>query len=80
MRKLGIDYGEVRTGIAITDSLCITVQGLKTINNNGNDKILLQELDKILTEYEIDTIVIGMPKNMNGTNRTKSRKNKFIYP
>ena len=66
MRKLGIDYGKVRTGIAITDDLGITSQGLKTITHNGNDKILLKELDAILEEYEIDTIVVGMPVNMNG--------------
>ncbi len=66
MRKLGIDYGKVRTGIAITDELGITAQGLKTITHNGNDKILLSELDKIFEEYKIDTIVIGMPINMNG--------------
>ena len=66
MRKLGIDYGKVRTGIAITDALGITSQGLKTITHNGNDKILLKELDEILEEYEIDTIVIGMPISMNG--------------
>lgn len=67
MRKLGIDYGDSRVGLAITDSLCITVQGLETIHYNGNDKILLNRLDEILKEYEIDTIVIGIPMNMNGT-------------
>jgi putative Holliday junction resolvase len=79
MRKLSIDYGEVRTGIAITDALGVTAQGLKTIINNGNDKILLDELDKILSEYEIDTIIVGMPKNMNGTNRAKGRENKYVH-
>ena len=40
-RILGIDYGEARTGIAITDELGITAQGLETIFSNGNDKIIL---------------------------------------
>ena len=67
MRILGIDYGESRVGIAITDALNITVQGLKTIQRNNSDKNVLKELDEILKEYEIDTFVIGIPLNMNGT-------------
>lgn len=67
MRILGIDYGEARVGIAITDALNITAQGLETIQRNGSDKIILRRLDEILEKYEIDTIVVGMPFNMNGT-------------
>lgn len=67
MRVLGIDYGEARVGIAITDSLNITAQGLETIQRNGSDKVILRRLDEILAEYEIDTIVVGMPLNMDGT-------------
>lgn len=66
MRVLGIDYGQARAGIAITDELKITAQGLKTINHDGNDKVLLSKLDDIIKEYEIDTIVVGMPLHMNG--------------
>ena len=67
MRKLGIDYGDSRVGIAISDALGITAQGLETIHHKGNDKILLRRLDEIMQEYEIDTIVVGKPLNMNGT-------------
>lgn len=67
MRTLGIDYGEARTGFAITDTLNITVQGLETVKNEGNDKILLKKIDEFLIKYEIDTIVIGMPFNMDGS-------------
>ena len=67
MRILGIDYGEARVGIAITDQLNITVQGLETIQRNGSDKVILRRLDKIFEKYEVDTIVVGMPLNMNGT-------------
>lgn len=66
MRILGIDYGESRAGIAITDELKITAQGLKTIHHNGNDKVLLSKLDEIINDYEIETIVVGMPLHMNG--------------
>ncbi len=66
MRKLGIDYGDSRVGIAISDALGITAQGLETIHHNGNDKIVLKRLEEILEQYEIDTFVIGMPFNLNG--------------
>jgi putative Holliday junction resolvase len=64
---LGIDYGEARVGTAITDELNITVQGLETIQRNNSDKIVLKRLDEIFEKYEVDTIVVGMPLNMNGT-------------
>lgn len=67
MRILGIDYGEARVGIAITDGLNITAQGLETIQRNGSDKVVLRRLDEILETYEVETIVVGMPFNMNGT-------------
>ena len=66
MRKLGIDYGDSRVGIAITDALGITAQGLETIHHKGNDKIVLKRLEEIVTQYEIDTFVIGIPYKLNG--------------
>lgn len=80
MRKLGLDYGDSRIGVAITDGLGITVQGLETIHHNGNDKLALKRLEEILNNYEIDTIVIGMPINMDGTkNERVEITNKFIH-
>lgn len=80
MRKLGIDYGDSRVGIAITDSLGITAQGLETIHHKGNDKIVLKRLEELFNEYEIDTIVIGMPINMDGTKTERVEvTNKFIH-
>ena len=67
MRILGIDYGEARVGIAVTDPLNITAQGLETVYRKGTDKTILKKIDEILQNYEIDTIVVGMPYNMNGT-------------
>ena len=79
-RILGIDYGDARVGIAITDALGITVQGLKTIWHKGNDKLLLKEIDLMLNEYDIDTMVVGMPFNMNGTLSERAEKTeKFIH-
>ncbi len=80
MRKLGIDYGDSRVGLAITDELGITAQGLETIQHNGNDKIILKRLDEILEKYLIDVFVIGMPINMNGTKTVRVEvTEKFIH-
>ncbi len=80
MRILGIDYGEVRTGFAITDILNITAQGLETINSNGNDKIILKKIDELLEKYEIGTIVVGMPYNMKGTKSERTKiTEQFIH-
>lgn len=80
MRILGIDYGDSRVGIAITDALGITAQGLETIHFNGNDKMLLKRLDEIMASYEIGTIVVGMPFNMDGTKTIRAEvTEKFIH-
>ena len=80
MRKIGIDYGDARIGLAITDALNITVQGLETIHHNGNDKIVLARLDEIFAEYDVDTIVVGMPLNMDGSSTFRvEATNKFIH-
>ena len=80
MRKMGIDYGDSRVGIAITDALGITAQGIETIHHNGNDKIVLKRLEELINGYEVDTIVIGMPINMNGTKADRVEvTEKFIH-
>ena len=80
MRILGIDYGEARVGVAITDALNITAQGLETIQRNNSDKIVLRRLDEILEQYEIDTIVVGLPLNMNGTISKRAEiTEKFVH-
>ena len=82
MRILGIDYGEARVGIAITDALNITAQGLETIQRNGSDRIVLKRLDEIFEKYnnEIDTIVVGMPLHMNGDVSERAiETQKFIH-
>lgn len=80
MRILGIDYGDARTGIAITDALNITAQGLGTIHNEGSDKIILRKLDELIEQYNIDIIVIGRPINMNGTPSERTEKTEqFIH-
>lgn len=79
-RKLAIDYGDVRVGLAISDELLITAQGLDTLVINGSDKNFFKGIRKLFCEYEIDTIVIGYPKNMNGTVSEKSKKIDSLIP
>lgn len=80
MRKIGIDYGDARVGLAITDELGITAQGLETVHHNGNDKIVLKRLEEIFKQYDVDTIVIGIPINMNGTKSERVEvTEKFIH-
>ena len=80
MRIMGIDYGDSRVGVALTDPLGITAQGLETIHHSGNDKIVLKRIEEIINEYEVDTIVIGMPYKLNGdeADRVEVTKN-FIH-
>lgn len=80
MRILGIDYGDSRVGIAISDPLGYTAQGLETIHHKGNDKIVLKRIEEIINQYSIDTIAIGMPFHMNGTSSTRVElTNAFIH-
>lgn len=80
MRILGIDYGDSRVGLAISDPLGFTAQGLETVTHNGNDKIVLRRLDEIMGQYEIDTIVVGMPFNMDGSKTIRAEvTEKFLH-
>ena len=65
-RMLGIDYGVARTGVAVTDPLGITAQGVGTIHSGKTEKVL-QEVINYAKQYEVQTIVVGLPKNMNNT-------------
>jgi len=73
-RILGIDYGDVRTGIAVSDPLGITAQALETIKHGENRKMLLNRIEEIIKEYNIAKIVIGYPKNLNGTEGPRVEK------
>jgi putative holliday junction resolvase len=66
MRILGLDVGERTIGLAISDPLGYTAQGLTTIRRK-NLKIDIAELKKICDEYSVESILMGFPKNMNGT-------------
>lgn len=73
MRILAIDFGDARVGVAVTDPLGITSQGVTTVKNGGIKK-LLGELNEIINQYAPETIVIGLPKNMDGTEGFRAEK------
>lgn len=65
-RILGLDLGQKTIGVAISDPLGFTAQGLTTIRRGSKEKDI-EDLKKICDDYKVETIVIGLPKNMNGT-------------
>lgn len=73
-RILGVDYGDVRVGLAISDELGITAQGLDTFVINGSIKKLISHIINLTKTYDVQTIVFGYPKNMNGTMSEKTKK------
>ncbi len=79
MRVLGLDYGEARTGVAVSDALGITAQGVESIEHGNSEKKLLARLKEIVKEYQIEKIVIGYPLNMNASAGPRAQKtDKFI--
>ena len=66
MRIMGVDYGDARTGIAISDLLCSIVGSTQVIHSRNRDKTL-DAIMKLVKENEIGEIVVGLPKNMDGT-------------
>lgn len=64
MRIMGLDFGSRTIGVAVSDALLMTAQGIKTIRRSSKE---LEELGKIIEEFEVEEIILGYPKNMNGT-------------
>ena len=66
MRIMGIDYGDARTGIAVSDLLC-SIVGTTTVIHSRNMEKTLQEVCRLVVENEVGEIAVGLPKNMDGT-------------
>lgn len=69
MRIMGLDFGSKTVGVAISDPLLITAQGIEIIRRKEENKLrqTLARIEALIEEYEVDTIVLGLPKNMNDT-------------
>ena len=76
MRIMGLDYGTVTVGVAISDALKITAQGIETIRRKEENKLrrTLARIEELVKAYEVDTIVVGLPKNMNNTMGERANK------
>jgi len=73
MKILGIDYGEKRTGLALSDPSNMVARSLKVLKRNGTRK-LLGEIKAVVDQNKIERIVIGLPKNMNGSLGEKGKE------
>ena len=70
MRALALDVGDKTIGVAVSDLLGITAQGVETIRRTSN-KNDLNRLGELVTQYSAEIFVIGLPKNMDGTEGTR---------
>lgn len=78
MRTMGLDVGSKTVGIALSDELGWTAQGLETLKINEEENVFgFDELGKIIQEYEVGKVVVGLPKNMNGTIGPRGEASQF---
>ena len=69
MRIMGLDFGSKTVGVAISDALLVTAQGIEIIRRKEENKLrqTLARIEELIVEYEVEEIVLGLPKNMNAT-------------
>lgn len=69
MRIMGLDFGSKTVGVAISDSLLVTAQGIEIIRRKEENKLrkTLARIEELILEYDVNEIVLGFPKHMNGT-------------
>ncbi|MFA5383140.1 MAG: Holliday junction resolvase RuvX [Eubacteriales bacterium] len=67
MRIMGLDVGEKTIGVAVSDPLACIAQGVKTIMRGGSEQEDLKKIKELIEQYDIGLIVVGLPRNMNGT-------------
>ena len=76
MRIMGLDYGSKTVGVAISDALGLTAQGIEIIRRTQENKLrqTLARIEALVKEYEVTAIVLGFPKNMNNTIGDRAEK------
>ena len=69
MRILGLDFGTKTVGVAVSDELLLTAQGVEIIRRKAPNKLrqTLARIEELIEQYKVETIVLGYPKNMNNT-------------
>ena len=75
MRIMGLDFGSKTVGVAVSDPLYITAQGLEIIRRKEENKLrqTLARIEEIIVEYEVEEIVLGYPKNMNNSEGDRAK-------
>ena len=78
MRIMGLDYGSATIGVAISDELKLTAQGIETIKRKKEKQLRksFARIEELIKEYGVDLIVLGYPKNMNNTIGERAEKTK----
>ena len=78
MRILGLDFGSKTVGVAVSDGLLLTAQGVETIERKDENKLrkTCARIEELIAEYAITEIVLGLPKNMNNTEGERVEKTK----
>ena len=78
MRILGLDFGSKTVGVAVSDGLLLTAQGVETIERKDENKLrkTCARIEELIAEYEITEIVLGLPNNMNNTEGERVEKTK----
>ena len=76
MRIMGLDYGSKTIGVAISDPLGLTAQGIEIIRREDENKLRksLRRIEELFSEYQVEEIVLGFPKNMNNTIGDRAQK------
>lgn len=76
MRIMGLDYGSKTVGVAVSDALQITAQGVEIVRRKQENKLrqTLARIEELIVEYEVEKIVLGLPKNMNDTVGERAEK------
>lgn len=76
MRIMGLDFGSKTVGVAVSDALLLTAQGIEIIRRQSPNKLrqTLARIEELIKEYEVDKIVLGYPKNMNNTEGERCEK------
>lgn len=69
MRIMGLDFGSKTVGVAVSDALFLTAQGVEIIRRKEENKLrqTLARIEELIVEYEVEEIVLGLPKHMNGS-------------
>lgn len=76
IRIMGLDFGSKTVGVAVSDPLGITAQGIEIVRRTSENKLrkTLARIEELVTEYEVTEIVLGFPKNMNNTIGERAEK------